>query len=67
MAVLVGQDLELDMARPHQVLLHEDLVAGEGLLRLALGHLQERLEFLVLMTTRMPLPPPPAAALMSTG
>ena len=38
-AVLVGQDLHLDVLGLHQVLLHEDVAAAEGLLRLAVDQL----------------------------
>ena len=45
-AVPVGQDLHLDMLGLHQILLHEDVAAAEGLLRLAVYQLVGGLDLL---------------------
>ena len=64
----VAEDLDLDVAGPGDVALEEHPVVAEAAERLALrgGH---RLGEVVgaCATTRMPLPPPPAAALTSSG
>ena len=67
-AVRVGEQLDLDVARPLDVALAEDAVVAERGLRLA----PRRLERLVELgrrarTTRIPRPPPPAAALTTSG
>jgi len=46
-AVLVGDELDLHVARPVQVLLEVDLVVGEGRLGLAPGELQRRGQLLL--------------------
>ena len=67
-AVRVGEHLHLDVARILEVALDVDRRVGEVRLPLALRRL-ERLRRLVgaSATTFMPLPPPPAAALISSG
>ena len=67
-AVVVADHLHLDVAAALDVLLDEHGVVAEGAQRLALRG-GDRLVHLVAAerTTRMPLPPPPAAALTSTG
>ena len=67
-AVVVADDLELDVARVLEVLLDVDVAVAEGGLGLALrGPEQRRRSSSALRTTRMPRPPPPATALMITG
>ena len=66
-AVLVGQDLDLDVAGAFDVLLEVDVGVAEGGLGLGLCLLQGRFERQVVRRDRIPLPPPPAAALISTG
>ena len=67
-AVRVAEDLDLDVARPLDVALEQQRVVAERDSRLAaraldrLGELARRAR-----TTRMPLPPPPADALTSSG
>ena len=67
-AVRVGEDLDLDVARAGDVLLDQHVVVAEAGDRLALAR-GERVAGnpRPLSTRRMPLPPPPAAALISTG
>ena len=67
-AVVVGEHLELDVARPLEEFLHVDLVVAEGRARFGLrdgDRVQQRTPRLC--TTRMPRPPPPPDALMMTG
>ena len=67
-AVAVGQHLDLDMARMGEVFLDIDGVIAE--MGLGLGAREAeglRPSRSRLLATFMPLPPPPAAALISTG
>ena len=67
-AVGVGEDLDLDVPGAGQVLLDQHAVVAEGRQRLALGTLDRGLDLVWRKPTmRMPLPPPPAEALISTG
>ena len=67
-AVVVAEDLELDVARVLEILLDVDVAVAEGGLGLALRGAQQRAAARsALRTTRMPRPPPPATALMITG
>ncbi len=67
-AVLVADELDLDVARPGEVALDVHLVAPEEALGFALraGHGVVDVGF-GFWTTFMPRPPPPKAALMHTG
>ena len=66
-AVAVGEHLELDMARRADVFLDQHARVAEGRLRLALRASNAASKSACLSTRRMPLPPPPATALISTG
>ena len=66
-AVRVAEHLDLDVARLQHVLLDQHVVVAEARLRLALARGERRLEVGAASTRRMPLPPPPALALISTG
>ena len=66
-AVTVAEDLELDVARPREVLLDVDVAVAECRQRLAARELERARKSSASVATRMPLPPPPAAALMITG
>ena len=66
-AVPVGEDLHLDVARRLDVALKQHLVVAEGGKRLALRARQRVVEVDDRPTRRMPRPPPPATALISTG
>ena len=67
-AVLVGEDLDLDVARPLEVALEEDAAVAERRQRLARRPPRSAAaNSPAARTMRMPLPPPPAAALMSSG
>ena len=66
-AVLVAEHLDLDVPRAVDVLLDVHGVVAEGVLRLAPRGVERAGHFLGSRTTRMPFPPPPAAALSSTG
>jgi hypothetical protein len=66
-AVLVGQDLELDVARLLDELFHVELAVAEGVGCLGVGGMKEIGQFLGVRTMRMPRPPPPALALRMTG
>ena len=67
-ALAVAEHLDLDVARLVEVLLEVDRVVAEGGARLGAGG-GERLGQVVgaSRATFMPRPPPPAAALTSTG
>ncbi len=66
-AVLVGQHLELDVARLLDELLHVELAVAEGVGGLG-GAAWKRLgSSSAVRTMRMPRPPPPALALRMTG
>ena len=66
-AVLIGEDLELDMASLGQILFEIDIGDTEGGLRFRLRQFHGGRKLLGGLTIRMPLPPPPAAALMING
>ena len=67
-AVRVGEHLDLDVARLQHVLLDQHAVVAEARLRLALARGERGGEVARRWSTRrMPLPPPPALALISTG
>ena len=67
-AVAVGQHLQLDMARPVEIFLDVDGVVAERGARLGAGDAERLLELVRRpRATFMPRPPPPAAALISTG
>ena len=67
-AVPVGEHLDLDVPRPGQVALDQHAVVAERGAGLALRQRQRLGEpGRASSTTRMPLPPPPALALISTG
>ncbi len=64
---LVGEHLDLDVARLKQIFFDEHAVVTERGPRFALAGSKRRGELVrVPLTTRMPLPPPPAEALIST-
>ena len=68
LAVLVAEDLELDVPRLDEVLLQVDRAVAEGLLGLLAGGGELAGELLLgVRRSRMPRPPPPAAALRITG
>jgi hypothetical protein len=66
-AVLVGDDLDLDVARVGQVALEVDGRVAEELLALARRRPRRRSRARPRSATRKPLPPPPPAALTATG
>ena len=66
-AVRVGENLHLDVARVDDGLLQEDGAVAERRARLARGGLDRLAEVLGSVTRRMPRPPPPATALTKTG
>ena len=66
-AVAVGEHLHLDMARRGDVFLDQHARVAERGLRLALRAFERGSKSACLSTRRMPLPPPPATALISTG
>ena len=66
-AVRVREHLHLDVARVLEVALDVDGRVGEVLLALPRGRLERALGLVGLRTTSIPLPPPPAAALMISG
>ena len=66
-AVPVGKDLHFDVARGRHIFFDQYAVVAEGGFRFALGAFQCRIKIGVASTRRMPLPPPPATAFMSTG
>jgi hypothetical protein len=65
--VRVGQDLDLDVARVLQELLHVDGRVAEGGTGLGTVVCTACSRAASVCTTRMPRPPPPPAALMITG
>ena len=68
MAVLVAQHLDLDVARIGDEFLDEDAVVAEGDLGLrARARRKPSSTSARLWAMRMPLPPPPAEALIITG
>jgi hypothetical protein len=66
-AMAVGKNLDFDMPRPGDVFLDQHAVIAEGRLCFAPAALQRLGELSARSTRRIPLPPPPATALMSTG
>ena len=66
-AVAVAEQLHLDVPRPVDVLFEVDAAVLEGALGLLAGGLEPVFSDASSRATRMPRPPPPAAALMSTG
>ena len=66
-AVRVGEHLHLDVSRILEVALDVDRRVGEVGLPLALGRLEARPASSSERTIFIPFPPPPAAALISTG
>ncbi len=67
-AVRIAQHLDLDVARLLDVFLDEDAVVGKARLRLARAPSEtRRATSASLAAMRMPLPPPPAEALIMTG
>jgi hypothetical protein len=67
LALGVGEDLDLDVARAGDVALHQHMVVAEAGGGLALAGGQGGDEVLGAVHRRMPRPPPPALALISTG
>jgi hypothetical protein len=65
-AVRVGEDLELDVARLLEVALEQHAVAAERVLA-SRWHDSSAAELAGARTMRMPLPPPPCAALIISG
>jgi hypothetical protein len=66
-AVVVGHQLEFDVARAFDELFAVQVGAGEGAAGLLLGLVEHVRQFFGGRTTRMPRPPPPALALRMTG
>ena len=67
-AVLVAEDLHLDVARRREVALDEQAVVGEGGERLAPRAVDRASRSSsAVFTMRIPFPPPPSTALRSTG
>ena len=66
-AVLVGQDLEFDVAGSADVLLQVDIGRTEGAAGLVLRLQEQRGQLVGPLTMRMPRPPPPADAFRITG
>ena len=67
LAVMVAEDLDLDVARAGEIFLEEDAAVAEGRLSLARGGFERGFEAGASGTTRMPRPPPPAAAFTRIG
>jgi hypothetical protein len=65
--VLVAEHLDLDMAGIDDEFLDEDAVVAERGLRLGLGAVEAVAPLRLECAMRMPLPPPPAEALIITG
>ena len=63
----VGEDLDLDVARVLEELLHVDRRVAERRAASALRHRHDAARIAASRATRMPRPPPPPAALMITG
>jgi hypothetical protein len=66
-ALAVAQHLDLDVARPAEVLLDIDRVVAEGGLGFGARQREGLGRAAASSTTFMPRPPPPATALISTG
>ena len=66
-AVRVGEHLHFDVARRGDIFLDQHAPVAERALRLALRASSAASKSACASTRRMPLPPPPATALISTG
>ena len=66
-AVAVAEDLDLDMARALDELLDVERAVAERRLRLGRSRIERARDVGFARTMRMPRPPPPALALISTG
>ena len=66
-AVLVGDQLDFDMARLGDEFLHQQAAIAEAGLGFVAGRQDRLRQLLLALTTRRPLPPPPADALTITG
>jgi hypothetical protein len=66
-AVAVGQQLDLDVARPLQELLHVHRAVAERGLRLVAGRLEGALDLVLARHDAHPLPAPARRGLRSTG
>jgi hypothetical protein len=66
-SVDVSQKLDLDVAGPIQIFFHVHRVVAEGACGLSAGGVQGSGSSSAVWTTRIPFPPPPAAALRRTG
>ena len=66
-AVRVGEDLDLDVARALEVALAEDRVVAERCARLSPAASSASASSVSVRTMRIPRPPPPAAAFTSSG
>jgi hypothetical protein len=67
LALAVAEDLDLDVPRPRDVALDQHVVVAKAGLGFALAAGQRGGKVFGRSTRRMPLPPPPALALISTG
>ena len=67
MAMIVGQNLHLDMSRAIEIALDVDGAVTEGRLCLGLRYWEHLQQLSSSQATRIPRPPPPATALISTG
>ncbi len=65
--MFVAEHLDFDVARLGDEFLDEDAVVAEGGLRLVLRGLEAFRASASFQAMRMPLPPPPAEALIMTG
>ena len=63
----VREELNLDVPRTLEVALEEERPVAEGGRRLALGRGERLVELRRARTTRIPRPPPPAAAFTTSG
>ena len=66
-AVQIGEDLDLDVPRSIDVFFEVDVAIAEGGFGFGLGLLERDFSDRSLPATRIPRPPPPATALISTG
>ena len=66
-AVLVGEDLELDVARALDELFHVEVAVAEGAAASLEACWKRSGSSSAVRTMRMPRPPPPATALRMTG
>ena len=67
LAVAVAEHLELDVARVGEIFFHVDGVVAEGGAGFGRRLAHQAFELVFVCTTFMPRPPPPDAALISTG